>query len=234
MMPPMLPKPAVVRQRLCTIWEGKKRKAKLTNLPGTPDGPPVVPAQVHVVPAHDDGHGRVRAHADEEQRRVLHGQVVVHIDEDAKARDGDADGAHDEPEPVLGPVRRDGDHHGEAKGHGPGRDGPQLGGDGVVLVALDDGGRKVGVRVGRHDQAKVHEAAEPDLVVGQHGADVAERDLALGRAVALLDPEAGLDKLALVLAKPRLSLLSAANHLFLRHKKNQKNHIPSARGTRGT
>lgn len=125
----------------------------------------MVAAQVHVEPAHNDGHGRVGAHADEEQRGVLHGQVVVDVDEDAEARNGNGNARHDEQEAVLGPVRGDGHNHGEPKGHSPRRDRPQLGGDGVVLVALDDGGCKVGVRVGGHDEAKVHDAAEPDLVV---------------------------------------------------------------------
>lgn len=164
----------------------------------------MVAAQVHVEPAHNDGHGRVGAHADEEQTRVLHRQVVMHVQQHSKPGDRDGDGADGEQEAVADPVGQHGDHHGKAEGDGPGRDGAQLRLDRVVLVALDDGGREVGVRVGRHDEAEIHEAAEPDLVVGHDAPDVAERDLALGAAVALVGAQPGLDELALVVAEPGL------------------------------
>ena len=187
--------------------------------------------QVHIEPAHNNRHGRVGAHAGQKQRGVLHLQVIMHRKQDGKARDGDADRANNKQEAVLGPVRKNSHDHGKPKRHDPGRDGAQLGGDGVVLVALDDGGREVGVRVGRDDQAEIHEAAEPDLVVGHDGQDVLELDLALGAALALRRPQPRLDVLALVVAEP--FLCACQPFVFLPNPTDLVFNVPPVPGTRG-
>ena len=48
------------------------------NLPGRPDRSAMVAAEVEVEPADDDREGRVRAHGDEEQRRVFEVGPRVH------------------------------------------------------------------------------------------------------------------------------------------------------------
>lgn len=117
------------------------------DLPGGADGAAVVAAEVHVVPAHDDGQRAVGAHAHEEQRAVLQRQAVVHGEEDAEAGEREADGREDEEEPVLRPVRARGHEHGEDEGRGPGRHRVQLGLDRAVVVRLEDGGGEEGVAV---------------------------------------------------------------------------------------
>lgn len=108
----------------------------------------MVAAQVHVEPADDDGHGAVRAHADEEERRVLDVRAIMDGEEDGEARDGDADGPQGVGEAVAGEVAADGDEHREGEGGGPGRHAVQLGLDGAVVVGLDNGGGEVGISVG--------------------------------------------------------------------------------------
>lgn len=108
----------------------------------------MVAAQVHVEPAHDDGHGAVGAHADQEQGGVLDVGMVVDGQEDGEARDGDADGPDGVGEAVAGEVAEDGDKHGEGEGGGPWGHAVKLGLDGAVVVGLDDGGGEVGVSVG--------------------------------------------------------------------------------------
>lgn len=105
-------------------------------------------AQVHIEPADNNRHRRVRPHDDEEERAVLEGQVVVHREEDGKARDGDADGEHGEEEAVAREIGEHGDEHGEAESDGPGRDGVELCLYRAVIVGGDDGWAEVGVAVG--------------------------------------------------------------------------------------
>lgn len=99
------------------------------DLPRRAHGPAVVPAEVKVEPAHDDGQGRVRAHGDEEERRVLEVGARVHGEEDGEAGDGHAGGEEGEEEAVVGFVGKIGDDEGEDEGAGPGGDAVELGAD---------------------------------------------------------------------------------------------------------
>ena len=169
------------------------------NLPRRADGLAVVSAQVHVEPAHDDGHSTVRAHGDQVKRGVLRVDAgrVVDRHQHGEADEGDhyaQDGEHEAVSQIVG---GDGGDHGETKGGGPGRDRVQLRLDGRVVVGADDGGREVSVGVSGHDQAQVHEAAEPDAVIGERLADVLERDLALSRGVPVVGLQHRLHVLAL-------------------------------------
>jgi hypothetical protein len=78
----------------------------------------------------------------------------------------------------------------------------ELGLDCAVAIGLDDSGGKVGISIGRDDEAKVHEPAEEDLEVFEDAADVTAADLALGSGLALVDLETGADVGTLVLGEP--------------------------------
>lgn len=118
------------------------------NLPRTTDSATVMTAQVHVEPADNHRHRRVRPHDDEEERAVLQGQVVVHREEDGKARDGDANGEDGEEEAVAREIGEYGDEHGEAESDGPGGNGVELCLYGAVVVGGDDGWAEEGISVG--------------------------------------------------------------------------------------
>lgn len=103
--------------------------------------------EVHVVPADDDRHGAVGAHADEEEGGVLEAEAVVHGEEDAEAGEAEAERREGEEEAVPREVRARRHEHGEGEGGGPGGHRVQLGLDRVVVVGRDDGGGEVGVAV---------------------------------------------------------------------------------------
>lgn len=118
----------------------------------------------------------------------------------------------------------------------------KLGLDLVVAVTLDNGGTEVRVRVGGDNNAKVHEAAEPDLVVGHNLADVLEGDAALGGGVALVSVETGFDVVSFVVAEPFLLVLLASfsHHLDIFNQnplsrppppeqRKKKDHVPPPR-----
>lgn len=77
---------------------------------------------VHLEPAHNDRHGRVRAGGDQEQRPVLQAPIVVNYKQDREASDGNACGNEHEQEAVLGFVGKVGDEERESESRGPGRD----------------------------------------------------------------------------------------------------------------
>lgn len=160
-----------------------------SDLPRASDRSPSVTAEVHVEPAHDDGHGRVRAHGDEEERRVLHLGVVVHAKQDGEARDGNEDGKDGKRRAVSDLVRDEGDHHGEAECDGPRGNTVKLCLHRAVAERLDDAGRKVGVTIGGDDEAKVHESSEDDLGVLEDIENITKRRLALSARAALIGPE---------------------------------------------
>ena len=118
------------------------------NLPGRPDGTTMVPAQIEVEPANNDGEGGVRAHRDEEQRRVFEVGPRVHGDEDGEAGDGHCGRDQREQEAVFQLVGEEGDDEGEDEGAGPGWDAVQLSADLRVAVCSDDAGGEEGVAVG--------------------------------------------------------------------------------------
>lgn len=125
------------------------------DLPGRPDGPTVVAAQVEVEPAHDDGEGGVRAHCDEEEGGVFEVRARVDGQEDGEAGDGHGDWEQGEEEAVLQLVGEEGDDEGEDERAGPGRDAVQLGADLRVAVGSDDAGGEEGVAVGFDDPGSV-------------------------------------------------------------------------------
>lgn len=71
-----------------------------------------------------------------------------------------------------------------------------------VTKARKNGWCEEGVSVGWDDEAQVHEAAQPDLVILEAASDVAAGDLALNGGVALVDAETGDDVGALLLGEP--------------------------------
>lgn len=162
----------------------------------------MMPAEVHIEPTHNDRHGAIRAHTGKEQCRVLHVYVIMHIQQDRKPGNRQAERPNGEQEPMLGQVAEHGDEHAEGKRGDPRRHGAQLGLDGREVVALDDGRGEVGVPVSRDDEAQVHEAAEPNTVIGHDGKNVAEADASLGGIAAGVGLQAGLDVGTLVLVEP--------------------------------
>jgi hypothetical protein len=162
----------------------------------------VVAPEVHIEPAHNDGHSCIRAHGYEKKRGVLQGAVVVHRDEYCEASDADADREYGEKEAVFQTIRKPRNQHAKPKGCGPGRHAVELCLDGTVAVALNDGGGEICVSVGGHDEAEVHEAADEDLEVFEYVTHVAEFDGAFAGGAALVDAEAGLDEDALFFGEP--------------------------------
>ena len=172
------------------------------NLPRRPDRSTMVPAEVEIEPADDDRKGRIGAHGDEEQRRVLEVRPRVHGQQDGEAGDGHGDRHEREEEAVSEPVGEEGDDEGEDEGTGPRRDAVQLGPDLRVAVRADDAGGKEGVAVGRDDESEVHEAAQEEFVVFEAVEDVSEGDAAFAGRAALVLFESGLDVGAFVLLEP--------------------------------
>lgn len=158
--------------------------------------------QVHVEPAHHDGHGRVRSHTGQEQRRVLQVDPVMDGHEDSQTRNGNEDTDESIHEPMPARIASHGDDHTESKRGDPRRDRSQLGHGRTVSVALDDGGSEVGISVGRHNHAQVHEAAEPDLVVLHDVQGVLEGEFLLRAAVARVRLQTGSDVGAFVFGEP--------------------------------
>ncbi|KFY61261.1 hypothetical protein V496_05095, partial [Pseudogymnoascus sp. VKM F-4515 (FW-2607)] len=114
------------------------------NLPCRADSAAMMTSEIHVEPTHDDGHGGVGAHGDQEERAVLRHDVVVDVEEHGEADHRDAHREEAEGEAVAGAVTEPGYDHGETECSGPRRDGAQLRLDGTVLQAGDNGGREEG------------------------------------------------------------------------------------------
>lgn len=176
----------------------------LTNLPRRPDRSTVMTSQVHIKPAHDNRHGRVRPRGNKKQRHVHDVHILVNIQQDGEAADAQENRQDGKQETMSHPVRHDSHDHSYEKRASPGWDGSELSFNRSVMVCRDDGRRKVGVSVGGDDQPKIHEGAEPDLGVGEDRLDIAKGDLALGGVFALVGFEAGLDVGAFVLSEPFL------------------------------
>lgn len=90
--------------------------------------------EIHVEPAHDNGHSGIGAHSDEEETQVLHVRVIVDGDEDTEACDGDGDRDERECEAVLREIRAEGYDHRKSKRTRPGRNAVELRLDGRVAV----------------------------------------------------------------------------------------------------
>lgn len=162
----------------------------------------MVTTQIHVEPAHNDGHGRVGTASDKEQGRILQRRIVVHRNENAESDDGDADGNDGKRHSVAQLVGYNSNRHGEAECHGPRRYTVQLSLDRAVAISLNDAGREVRISVGRHDQAKVHKATNNDLVVLEDTSDVLESDAAIACRRSLIDAQASRNVFLLVFGQP--------------------------------
>lgn len=116
-----------------------------TDLPRGADGPAVVPTQVEVEPANNDGHGGVAAHRDEEQGCILEIGAVVDREEDGEAGDGDGDGNKSEQETVSCFIRDISKYHREAESHSPRWHRVELRADRGVTICGDDAWREEGI-----------------------------------------------------------------------------------------
>ena len=144
--------PIVVKMR-CILGQERVRgddaaNVAEANLPGRPNGPTMMPAEIEIEPANYHGEGGVRAHCDEEQSRVLEVRPRVRGYEDGEAGDGHCGWDQGEQEAVFQLVGEEGDDEGEDERTGPGRDAVQLGADLRVAVCSDDAGGEEGVAVG--------------------------------------------------------------------------------------
>jgi hypothetical protein len=159
-------------------------------------------SKVHIEPADNDWHGRICAHRHEEQRSVLDRAIVMDSQQDSKSGYAYEDGEEGKQEAVLQAVTEPGYCHGEPEGSSPRRNAVELCLDWTVSKVPNNARRKVGVSVGRHDQPKVHEAADNDLDVLEHVAYVGKRNGPFPARGSLINLQAGFDKCAFVLAKP--------------------------------
>lgn len=173
----------------------KKKKTKLTetNLPRTAHSSPVMPTQIHIEPTNNNRHGCISSHGDQEESCILQVVVVVHGNEDSEAGDADANGENGKEEAMSEAIGEIRNKHGKAKSSSPRRHTMELGLDGRVAVALDDGGRKVCIAICGYDQAKIHQATDKNLGVFEDICDVSRFDGALAGGAALVDLEAVLD-----------------------------------------
>lgn len=180
------------------------RDFKLTkaDLPCTSYSSTVVTTQVHVEPTYNDRHGGVGSHGDKEERSILQVMVVMYGDQNSESSDAYSDGEDGEKEAVFEPVREPCDKHRETKSGGPWRNTVQLCLDLGVTIALDDGGREVGVTIGRYDQAEVHESANEDLGVLEHIHNVLGLDRSFTCGASLVDLKSGFDKRAFGFREP--------------------------------
>ena len=161
------------------------------NLPRGTDCAAMVPAEIHVEPADDDGHSRIGAHSNQEETCVLDVLVVVDCEHYCEARDRYGNRDECEDETVLCEIRACGYDHCECEGAGPRRHTVQLRLNRGVAVRLDDCWGEEGVAVGRHDHTEVHESSDDDFVVFEDTAYVTDGDLAFCGGAALVCLEAG-------------------------------------------
>lgn len=191
------------------------------NLPGGTDGAAVVTSQVHVEPAYHHGHRGVAAHCDEEESlgrllvrkfvcggvkgstyHVLNANVVVDVEECSETGQGDTDWDQREGEAVTQLIGEPGDNHRQGERADPWWDGAELSLDWRVAKSGENGWREESVSISWNDEAKIHEAAEPDLVILEASRDITTSNLALNSRGALVDAETGGDVGALFLRKP--------------------------------
>ncbi|KFY88486.1 hypothetical protein V500_06312 [Pseudogymnoascus sp. VKM F-4518 (FW-2643)] len=94
------------------------------------DGAAMMAPEIHVEPAHDDGHGRVGAHGEGEEGALLRHDVVVYIEQHSEADDRDAYWKETAGEALASAVASPSYYHGESEEADsccfPGRDEAQL------------------------------------------------------------------------------------------------------------
>ena len=106
--------------------------------------------------------------------------------QDGETGNGHGDGDEREDEAMFEQIAEEGDDEREGEGGCPWRHGVQLRLDLRVAVCSDDAGGEEGVAVCRHDEAKVHEAAEEDLEVFEDVEHVSRRYSPFQRRFALV------------------------------------------------
>lgn len=173
-----------------------------SNLPCTTDGASEVASEVHIEPADNDWHGRVSAHGDEEQPCILHVAMVMYTNFNGKSSDCNSNRKHDKEKPVAETVANGRHSHGKGKGDSPRGNTAQLGLDVAVVELLDNTRSKVGVAVGRDNEAKVGKAASNNLVVLEDSEDVTDLDGAVGAGATDIGAKTILNVLALLLGQP--------------------------------
>lgn len=177
------------------------------DLPSGAHSTSMVSSEVHRVPAHDDGHRRVRAARDHEEGAVLDVVVVVDAYQDGESGDRDTDGDQREEESVPEFVREKCHKHAEPERRGPGWYRVQLCLDVAVSVGLDDSRGEISVAVGWDNQSKVHQTAEVDLEVLETGDNVFESNGLFQCRVPLVILQPGFYEGALLLGEPLRVLL---------------------------
>lgn len=110
------------------------------HLPCCADRTPVVATKIHIEPAHNDWHGGIRPHDDEEKRGILEVQSVVDVEQDGEARYRQGQGCNCEGSAVSDPIRNRGNQQREPKGHSPWGHGVKLSLNRAVLIRCDDCG----------------------------------------------------------------------------------------------
>lgn len=173
-----------------------------TNLPSTTDSSPVMSAQVHVEPTYNNRHGRISSHGYEEEGCVLQLAMIMHRDEDSETGNSDQDGENSEKEAMLEAIREIRDRHSETESGGPRRHAVKLGLDRRIAIALNNGGGKVGIAVGRDDEAEIHHTTNEDLGILEYISNVSQFDGAFTGGSALVDLEAGFHIGSLRLRQP--------------------------------
>ena len=122
------------------------------NHPGAADAAARVPAQIHDVPAYDDGADGEVAHGDHADAQILDAEGVSHRDEDGKADDGDDERGEDEGAAQAGAVGEVSGEQADDEGTGHGWDGAELClHDGEAICSENSGG-KVREGVEWHDE----------------------------------------------------------------------------------
>ena len=198
--------PRILRQE--SVRGDNAANVAKAHLPRRPHGPTMVSAEIEIEPADNHRKRRVRAHGDEEQRRVLEVRPRVHGQQDGEAGDGNGDGDEREEEAMFQLIREEGHDESEDEGAGPGGDAVQLGADLRVAVRADDAGGEEGVAVGGDYEAKVHESAEEEFEVFEAVEHVFDGDAAFAGRAALVLFQPGPDVGALVFFEPASSSVS--------------------------
>src|ERR1700737_1560289 len=120
---------------------GERKKAyniPKTNLPRCPHGPAMMSPKIHIKPTNNNRHRAIRPHRHHKKRRILKPQIIMHRDQDRKARNRDTDRYQREKESMTEFVGQVRDDHSEAEGTSPRRDTIELCLDGPVAVGSDD------------------------------------------------------------------------------------------------
>lgn len=78
----------------------------------------------------------------------------------------------------------------------------QLGLNVAVAIAFDNSRTEVSIAISRHNEPKVHEAADDDFEVLEDAANVTNRHLTVAGRLALINLQTRFDECTLVLSEP--------------------------------